>query len=91
MSDCKRFRISGKVQGVYFRAATQTEALRLGIRGWVRNLPDGDVEVLACGESENLDTFAKWLWQGPPRAKVKSVQEQATAPQQHATFEVRFD
>lgn len=91
MSNCKRFRISGKVQGVYFRAATREEALRLGVQGWVRNLSDGDVEVLACGKSESLDAFATWLGQGPPRAQVKWVQEHPTASEQHETFVVRFD
>ena len=58
MPICRRFKVSGRVQGVGFRAATLDEAERLGLTGWVRNIASGDVEVLACGEGEALDAFA---------------------------------
>lgn len=61
------------MQGVFFRASTQAEAQRLGLRGWARNLPDGRVEVLACGEPAAVDALAAWLQQGPPLAEVESV------------------
>ena len=68
-----RFRITGKVQGVCFRAGTRTEAQRLGLRGHARNLADGSVEVLAVGDSEAIDALARWLRHGPPHARVDEV------------------
>jgi acylphosphatase len=65
--------VAGHVQGVFFRAATAERALDLGVRGWVRNLPDRRVEVLATGDPEAVATLTQWLWQGPPRAQVVSV------------------
>jgi acylphosphatase len=61
------------VQGVYFRAATAERAVELRLRGWVRNLPDRRVEVLVAGDAEAVATLTRWLWQGPPRARVESV------------------
>lgn len=57
--------VSGKVQGVWFRASTKNEADRLGLKGWVRNLSDGRVEVFACGNENQLELFYAWLQQGP--------------------------
>lgn len=74
MKTCRRFRISGIVQGVGFRYYTQKQALRLGLAGWVRNLPGGEVELLACGRPERLDELHAWLLQGPTRASVSGVQ-----------------
>ena len=71
-----RFLVSGKVQGVWFRAATRERALALQLQGIARNLRDGSVEVLATGADEQLDALEKWLWQGPPLAQVASVQRQ---------------
>ena len=70
----RRYRISGKVQGVFFRASTREQALRLELTGYANNLPDGSVEVLACGATPALDKLAEWLQQGPPRAKVLRVE-----------------
>lgn len=67
---CVRCYISGKVQGVWFRASTAEQAKRLSITGWARNLPDGRVEVLACGEREKIAELVEWLKVGPPLAKV---------------------
>jgi len=67
------FRISGKVQGVFFRASTRTEAQRLGLRGYARNLADGSVEVLAVGEVAAIGELAAWLRHGPPGARVDEV------------------
>ena len=72
----RRFVISGKVQGVFFRASTARMAEQLGVRGLARNLPDGSVEVLALGAATSLVTLAGWLRQGPPLAMVTSVTEQ---------------
>jgi len=68
-----RFLVSGRVQGVFFRASTRNEALRLGLNGYARNLTDGRVEVVACGPSETLRELERWLWQGPPAAQVEDV------------------
>lgn len=78
-----RFRISGRVQGVFFRASTREQALRLGLTGHARNLADGTVEVLAFGAPAALDQLEQWLWQGPPAAQVAHVARQphqGTAP-----------
>jgi acylphosphatase len=65
--------IRGRVQGVFFRAATQREARRLGITGWVRNRTDGSVEVLAEGEEDAVKELASWARVGPSAARVDSV------------------
>ncbi len=70
---CYRCYVSGRVQGVFYRATTARRAIELGIRGWAKNLPDGRVEVLACGESEPVDTLREWLWIGPSQARVQKV------------------
>jgi len=62
--------VVGRVQGVCFRDTARTKALELGLRGWVRNLSTGDVEVLAEGPEAKLKTLALWCRQGPPMAKV---------------------
>ncbi|CEG57195.1 acylphosphatase [Legionella fallonii] len=67
---CMRCYISGKVQRVWFRAFTQREAEKLNINGWVRNLPDGRVEVFACGTESELELLYAWLQQGPQYARV---------------------
>lgn len=69
-----RFRIEGRVQGVGFRAATQARAATLGLRGTVRNLDDGRVEVLATGAADALDALAGWLAHGPALARVTHVE-----------------
>jgi acylphosphatase len=70
---CARFLIVGKVQGVFFRASTRDEAQRLGLHGHARNLADGRVEVIAHGGEEALQQLERWLWQGPPAARVQEV------------------
>ncbi|HEY4731860.1 MAG TPA: acylphosphatase [Gammaproteobacteria bacterium] len=73
MTVCVRCIVSGRVQGVFFRATAQRKALELKISGWARNLPDGRVEVLACGDEANVKELQDWLWQGPPHARVTDV------------------
>ena len=68
--------ISGRVQGVAFRWATDNAAKSYGLTGWVRNLADGRVEVVAEGEPEILETFIKWCHQGPPSARVDDIETQ---------------
>ena len=65
--------ISGRVQGVFFRAAAAEEARGLGLSGWVRNLPDGRVAMVAEGERRNLAMLLAWAHQGPPAARVEEV------------------
>jgi acylphosphatase len=69
-----RFLVSGRVQGVFYRGSTRAEALRLGLTGYARNLPDGRVEVLAVGDATAIKVLAKWLWRGPPVAEVQAVE-----------------
>ena len=89
MSSCRHFIISGRVQGVAFRAATLQAATRLGLTGWVRNLGNGDVEALACGEPSVLAEFERWLWQGPRAARVTAVQARDVATESFDDFEIR--
>ena len=70
-----RFLVSGMVQGVGFRYFVHARAGNLGLRGWVRNLPDGRVEVVAAGEAEALGTLEGWLQDGPSRARVADVEK----------------
>ncbi len=77
-------RVVGCVQGVGFRLATQDKARALGVLGWVRNLGDGSVEVRARGSSQSVDQLIAWLWQGPPTAKVHTVQETDPACDDHS-------
>ncbi len=65
--------VSGRVQGVWYRATARDVARRLGLTGWVRNLPDGRVEIVAEGDKEALNEFIKWCWEGPPLARVDDV------------------
>jgi acylphosphatase len=65
--------VAGRVQGVYYRAATADRANRLAVRGWAKNLPDGRVEVVAGGPMPALAELTAWLWEGPPAARVESV------------------
>ncbi len=71
---CRRFLVSGRVQGVFYRDSTRRQARAMGITGWVRNLFDGRVEVLACGDKQQLETFNKWLEIGPEYAKVTNIE-----------------
>jgi acylphosphatase len=71
---CIRCYVSGRVQGVFFRAATQKRARELGITGYARNLRDGKVEVYACGYGEQIDVLQRWLAEGPPDAQVTRLE-----------------
>lgn len=66
--------VHGKVQGVYFRAHTQDKAKALGLSGWVRNRYEGNVEVVASGTEQAIETFKAWLWQGSPCSEVSNVE-----------------
>jgi acylphosphatase len=84
----KAFVIDGRVQGVGFRYFVVREAQAMGLAGWVRNLPDGRVEVLACGETDVVNAFEGRLWQGPPHARVSTVEAREAEVPAHAEFRV---
>jgi len=84
----RRFLVSGKVQGVYFRHSSRLEATRLCVRGYARNLPDGCVEVLARGTAASVEELRVWLRRGPAHARVHEVLE--TAPQEEAALPEKF-
>jgi len=65
--------ITGRVQGVFFRDYTRRAALNLSLKGVVRNLPDGTVEVVIKGEEQSIKNFVKWCWKGSPSSKVLCV------------------
>jgi len=83
--------ISGRVQGVGFRFATRGKALSLGLKGWVRNLPNGGVEVLAEGDGGSIEALFEWLRQGPPGSRVDEVEVLARGETsaQHKDFDIR--
>jgi acylphosphatase len=73
MTVARRCVVSGRVQGVWFRAATRDKAVGLGLSGRARNLSDGRVEVIVSGPEPHVDLLCAWLWDGPPLARVESV------------------
>ena len=78
----RQCRVTGRVQGVFYRASAARRAAELGITGEARNLPDGSVEVLACGGEAAVSTLIEWLRVGPSAAKVTQVEvSQVAAPQ----------
>lgn len=90
MSERIELRITGMVQGVFFRASTQAKAHELGLTGWVRNAPDGSVELVAEGHAEALAAFERWCHAGPSAARVDRVDaRRATATGEFASFHVR--
>ncbi len=81
-----RFIVSGRVQGVFFRASTRRQAIGLGLGGHAKNLGDGRVEVLASGDADALVVLEQWLWQGPPAANVEQVFRENLAEQDLPDF-----
>ena len=77
---CKKCLVSGRVQGVFYRATCAHRAAELGVHGYAKNLSDGRVEVLACGDEVAVSAFVEWLWTGSTASKVAAV-EVAEAPQ----------
>jgi acylphosphatase len=71
-----RFLVSGKVQGVWFRASAREQAIALHLQGFARNLADGSVEVVAIGDETSVDALQAWLWRGPPMADVSEVRRE---------------
>jgi len=92
MSDRTRVHVfvSGKVQGVYYRATTREEARELGVDGWVRNLEDGRVEAVFEGDPEAVRAMVAWCHTGSPRAAVDDVAVEHEEPAGESGFEIRY-
>ncbi|MGC1183044.1 acylphosphatase [Legionella sp.] len=84
---CMRCYVSGKVQGVWYRSTAKEQAKKLGITGWARNLPDGRVEVFACGEEKQLEIFYNWLKKGPELALVTECTYHKLSWQEYEGFD----
>ncbi len=82
-------RVTGKVQGVFFRTSTREEAQRLGLCGWVRNEADGSVRMEAEGDEEALDQLVAWCQQGPKQARVADVVVEEGELEGYLDFEVQ--
>ncbi len=89
MAVCRRFIVSGRVQGVAYRAWTQEHAEALNLTGWAANLPDGRVEVLACGDPGAIEQLSSLLHQGPPAARVGGVEERPADAMTLSRFAIR--
>ena len=74
---------------MFYRTSTETVARQLGLSGWVRNLDDGRVELIACGEDIKLRELEQWLWRGPSHARVQQVQVVECPMQNFSGFSVR--
>ncbi|MGD1890170.1 MAG: acylphosphatase [Cyclobacteriaceae bacterium] len=82
-------KVTGVVQGVFFRASTRDKAQSLGIRGWVRNEPDGSVLIWAESEEDVLQELIEWCHQGPPRAEVTDVLVETKEEESYTDFSIR--
>lgn len=85
----KQWVVTGRVQGVWFRASTKEAAEKIGVTGWVRNLPDGQVEVMAYGSAAQLAELHEWLKHGPRLANVTELTDQEIAWEEMADFSIR--
>jgi len=72
--------ISGRVQGVWFRASTRDKAQQLGLKGWVKNTPEGNVEAIFEGEEKTVNEMLEWCNHGPPLAEVKNLDVKKQKP-----------
>lgn len=84
--ECRLFLIEGRVQGVLFRESTRRAAQPLGITGYAKNMLDGSVQVLACGEPEALNRLTEWLREGPPMAQVDKMDWVVSSSECPASF-----
>jgi len=90
MEKSAKVRVTGSVQGVFYRAETRNKARSLGIYGWVRNLPGGDVEALFEGEQERIRELISWCRRGPPNARVEEVDVEWIKPEGNKGFNIRY-
>jgi acylphosphatase len=84
-----RLIISGKVQGVFYRVSAREKALALGIGGWIKNLNNGNVEAVVCGEAAHLNEFVEWCKAGPAGAKVTDVFIEPASTNSFTTFKIK--
>ena len=84
---CLHVMISGHVQGVFFRRHAYEQAQTFNVTGWIKNLPDGRVEALICGEPESVELMREWIKHGPPAAKVTNVVVEEVPFEPHPKFE----
>lgn len=87
---CLHILVNGTVQGVFYRASTKTQAEKLGINGWVRNLPDGRVEMVVQGDPDKIDQLKHWCKKGPILAKVTGIDVEELGLQELEGFEIRY-
>lgn len=83
-----RLVISGKVQGVFFRATAKKVADKLGLGGWVKNTANGDVEMMVSGDEDAVEELISWAEKGPSTASVTHVEIQNHQPKEFSTFDV---
>ncbi len=81
--------VSGKVQGVFYRANTKNKANELGINGWIKNRKDGRVEAFFEGEDEKVQQMISWCWKGSPIAEVDDVMVEVSKSQNLQSFEIK--
>lgn len=83
--------VTGRVQGVFFRQSTKVMAIKNNVKGWVRNLDDGRVEIVAQGETQDIDNLAHWCKTGPANSRVDEFElSEENISDEFETFEVRY-
>lgn len=82
--------ISGRVQGVFYRATCESEAIARRLSGWVRNCSDGSVEAILEGQRDKVDDMIKWCYKGPPGAKVSDIKAEWETPKGEKGFRVTW-
>jgi len=88
---CINFLVEGRVQGVFFRDSTQRKATEIGLTGWVRNLTDGRVELVACGEVEQIEQLEQWIQAGgPPAGSVNRIEKSEMECEDFREFEIKY-
>ena len=86
---CTHLIVSGRVQGVFFRANVKDKALQLGLKGYAKNLENGDVEVVAQGNEEKINELIDFIKKGPGIASVKGIRVNHKEPENFKSFEIR--
>ncbi len=82
--------VKGRVQGVWYRGSTQEKAQEICLSGYVKNLSNGDVEIVATGESTAIETLINWAWQGPPHAVVEHIELTPLSEHLSGPFRIRY-
>jgi len=86
---CAHLIVSGRVQGVFFRANVRNKANELGLKGYAKNLPDGNVEVVAEGDEEKLEELIEFMRKGPGVANIENIKITHKEPENFKNFEIR--